>query len=202
MQKILSILLTLIFALPLAAAVGCDLNDPDRDVRRLFPGSTGYKTLYRSIAREGGKALLDKVEQRLGDKFSGLFETINVPYTLYEIYNGRELVGYIHGVNQKGRHGGLQVFLVLDTRGTITNVYMQRMSGRNSRAFREAAFTNQFKGLNLRDFDSYDVKTGSGSGRAAAIKSAVPGDPDFRAIMRGVKKNLVLMQHFGSWGSL
>jgi hypothetical protein len=41
-------------ALSLYAAVGCDLNDPDRDVKRLFPGSTGYKTLYVSITKKGG----------------------------------------------------------------------------------------------------------------------------------------------------
>ncbi len=43
-------------------AVGCDLNDPDRDVARLFPESTGYKTHYVSIDRKGGEPLLAKVE--------------------------------------------------------------------------------------------------------------------------------------------
>ena len=52
-------------------AVGCDLNDPDRDVARLFPESTGYKTHYVSIDRKGGEPLLAKVETRLGDKFRG-----------------------------------------------------------------------------------------------------------------------------------
>ncbi|MEN6312460.1 MAG: hypothetical protein ABFD80_13100, partial [Acidobacteriota bacterium] len=93
----------------LRAAVGCDLNDPDRDVKRLFPESTGYKTLYVSIARKGGDALLREIEARLGDKFKGLFETADVPYTMYEIYKGSELIGFIHGVNQKGTYGGLQV---------------------------------------------------------------------------------------------
>ena len=41
-------------AVALYAAVGCDLNDPDRDVKRLFPGSTGFKTLYVSISKKGG----------------------------------------------------------------------------------------------------------------------------------------------------
>ena len=73
----------------LHAAVGCDLNDPDRDVKRLFPGSTGYKTLYVSIAKKGGDDLLKKIEARLGDRFTGLFETADVPYTMYEVYGGR-----------------------------------------------------------------------------------------------------------------
>ena len=77
------IILILVFLLTVVgtvyAAVGCDLNDPDRDVKRLFPSSTGYKTYYISIQQKGGKALLTKVEQRLGDKFNGLYETAEVP---------------------------------------------------------------------------------------------------------------------------
>ncbi len=114
-------ILLILLAAPavLRAAVGCDLNDPDRDVKRLFPGSTGYKTIYVSIARKGGDALLKEVEARLGDTFKGLYETADVPYTMYEVYKGDELMGYIHGVNQKGTYGGLQVFLAIDRQGVI-----------------------------------------------------------------------------------
>src|SRR5512143_2316057 len=80
------------------AAVGCDLNDPDRDVARLFPESSGYKTIYTSIVKQGGDKLLATVESRLGDRFQGLYETIDVPYTIYEIYSGKKKIGYIHGV--------------------------------------------------------------------------------------------------------
>ena len=61
------------------AAVGCDLNDPDRDVARLFRDSTGYKTSYASIDKRGGEPLLHRVEKRLGDGFHGIYETIEVP---------------------------------------------------------------------------------------------------------------------------
>src|SRR4030043_932414 len=111
--------LAYLIVFPLFAAVGCDLNDPDRDVKRLFPESTGYKTLYVSIAKRGGEELLRKIEARLGDHFKGLFETADVPYTMYEIYQDADLIGYIHGVNQKGTYGGLQVFLALHPKGGI-----------------------------------------------------------------------------------
>ncbi|MDR3113444.1 MAG: hypothetical protein LBU09_03630, partial [Endomicrobium sp.] len=68
------------------AAAGCDLNDPDRDVKRFFPQSTSYKTDYFSISKLGGEPLLKTVEEKLGDNFSGIYETIDVPYTLYTIY--------------------------------------------------------------------------------------------------------------------
>lgn len=199
MKKLSLLILAALLLLPLWGAVGCDLNDPDQDVKRLFPGATGYKTSYRSLKTEGGKALLSQIETRLGDKFTGLYETIDIPYSLYTIYKGKTKVGYIHGVNQKGRYGGLQIFLSLDITGTITNMYFQKISSKNAKAFKAASFTRQFIGLNLKDFADYNVVKASGKGKAAAIKNPAPGDPDFPAILRGVKKNLVLMQHFAGW---
>ncbi len=183
----------------LRAAVGCDLNDPDRDVKRLFPDSTGYKTLYVSIAKKGGDALLKEVEARLGDTFKGLFETADVPYTMYKIYKGEELIGYIHGVNQKGTYGGLQVFLALDPKGVIRGFYYQKLTSKAAAKFREPAFGQQFVGLSLRDFDHYDVVTGKETppGPVSRIKNPDPGaEPDFRATLRATKKNLILADEF------
>jgi hypothetical protein len=176
------------------AAVGCDLNDPDRDVRRLFPGSTGYKTEYVSIDRSGGPALLAEIEKKLGDSFSGLYETIDVPYTVYRIYKGKELLGYIHGVNQKGEYGGLQAFLAVDRNGVILNFYFQKLTSKSAAAFRGSGFASQFRGLSMADFATFDVKTAKGSGRAAAVKNPSGASPDdFRHTMRAVKKNLIII---------
>ncbi len=191
------IMVLLLFTGMLWSAVGCDLNDPDRDVRRLFPGSTGYKTTYRSLQREGGTSLLNGIEKKLGDKFSGMYETIDVPYSLYEVFSGKNRIGWIHGVNQKGRYGGIQVFLVLDTKGVITDLYFQKLSSKNARLYKDKAFTRQFVGLSLNDFMQMNIVSGKGQGKAANIKDPTAGkDTDFLAILRGVKKNLVLMEHF------
>ena len=195
----LAVGLSLAAAALLYAAVGCDLNDPDRDVKRLFPGSTGYKTLYVSIAKKGGEALLKEVEGRLGDTFKGLFETADVPYTMYEIYKGQDLVGYIHGVNQKGTYGGLQVFLALDREGVIRGFYYQKLTSKAARPFREPAFGNQFIGLSLKDFSRYDDVTGKEEpvGPVSRIKNPDPeSEQDFRATLRATKKNLILVDEF------
>ena len=174
------------------AAVGCDLNDPDRDVKRLFPSSTGYKTAYLSVVKTGGEAVLAQIEERLGDKFSGIYETIDVPYTVYTIFKGSETIGYIHGINQKGQYGGLQVFLAFDTKGTITDFYYQRLTGRDAAALRSPGFAAQFKGLSLAEFASYNPVTHTGI--PVAIKPGT-GD-DFFYTLRAVKKNLILMDIF------
>lgn len=192
------IILLLILSQGLFAAVGCDLNDPDRDVKRLFPASTGYKTYYMSITQKGGKALLAKVEKRLGDKFKGLYETADVPYTIYEIYKDKQVTGYIHGVNQKGQYGGIQVFLALDTKGVILNMYYQKMTNQAAKLFRSDNFTKQFIGLSMKDFASYNPSTGKQEGSLAKIRNpAAKAEKDFKATLRGVKKNLILMQEFG-----
>lgn len=197
MKYILALILPVVMTFSLFAAVGCDLNDPDRDVKRLFPNSTGYRTFYRSIDNIGGEELLSIIEERLGDEFSGLYETIDVPYTVYEIYDSEEIIGYIHGVNQRGRFGGMQVFLALTPDLTITDFYIQRLSSRHSRLYRSDDFAGQFIGLDAKDFDQLDILTGEGEGKAAGITSPAPADdPDFLAIMRGVKKNLIMMEYF------
>jgi hypothetical protein len=191
--------LLLFMAAPLFSAVGCDLNDPDRDVQRLFPGSTGFKTLYVTISQQGGAEMLKRVETRLGDTFKGLYETADVPYTMYQIFKGRELIGFIHGVNQKGEYGGIQVFLAIDLQGSIRAFYFQKLTGQYAKLLRTGEFAGQFIGLNLRDFADYDVLNGkarSGS-RVAAIKNPAPqAEGDFRAALRGVKKNLILVDEF------
>jgi len=183
----------------LLAAVGCDLNDPDRDVKRLFPQSTGYKTLYVSIGKKGGAELLKQVEARLGDRFAGLYENIDVPYTMYQIFKGKELIGYIHGVNQKGTYGGIQVFLALDTKGVIRAFYLQKLTSKGAKIFRAESFGRQFEGLSLEDFYKYDPVSGKEAppGKIGAIKNPAPeSSNDFKVMLRAAKKNLILVDEF------
>ena len=196
--KPLALALTLGIAAPAAwGAVGCDLNDPDRDVARLFPESTGYKTTYVSIVQKGGEPLLRRVETRLGDTFHGIYETIDVPYTIYEIFANKKKVGYIHGVNQKGQFGGIQVFVSLDLEGRIKSFYIQKMTSRYAGKLRDANFGKQFLGLTLKDFELYDVVSGKGGGKVEAIKNPAPeAQADFIAALRATKKNLILMDEF------
>ncbi|MBF0204181.1 MAG: hypothetical protein HQK67_07660 [Desulfamplus sp.] len=195
----LSSVLVLISSDTVHAAVGCDLNDPDKDVARLFPDSTGYKTFYMSIDKKGGDPLVREIEKRLGDKFKGLYETADVPYTVYEIYKGTEKTGYIHGVNQKGQYGGIQVFLSLDMEGNIRNFYFQKLTSRAARVLREKSFGLQFVGLNLADFYNYDIQSGKNlsPGKLDNIQNpSLDAESDFRAALRATKKNLILMDEF------
>ncbi|MCX5811826.1 MAG: hypothetical protein NT178_04695 [Proteobacteria bacterium] len=194
---VLALFLVFAFYTAVFGAVGCDLNDPDRDVARLFPESTGYKTIYTSILKKGGETLLTTVETRLGVKFQGIYETIDVPYTIYEIFTNKKKIGYIHGVNQKGQFGGIQVFLVLNLEGTIRGFYIQKMTSQYAGKLRDQKFGKQFIGLTIKDFANYDAVLGKSSGKVDAIKNPAPeAEADFRAALRATKKNLILMDEF------
>ena len=142
--------------------------------------------------------MLKDIETALGDNLHGLYETIDVPYTFYSIYKGKDLLGYIHGVNQKGTYGGIQVFLVFDGNKNIIDLYIQKLTSKKAKEFRSKEFTKQFAGFNLKDFADYDVVTAKSknNSKVSAIKNIADDDKDFAAIMRGVKKNLILTDIF------
>jgi hypothetical protein len=166
-------------------------------VARLFPGSTGFKTIEVEVQKLGGDKLLAKIEAKMRDQLRGLYETIDVPYTIYVIYAKNKKIGYIHGVNQKGRYGGIQIFLVLGLDKRIKSYYIQKMSGAYAGKFRDPKFESQFVGLTLADFEKYEVATGQATGKAAKIKNPAPeAELDFRYILRGTKKNLILVNEF------
>jgi hypothetical protein len=178
-------------------AEGCDLNRPDRDVKKLFPESTGYKPVVLSIQKLGGDKLLGQLEEKLRTELRGTFEMIDMVYTIYVISANNEKIGYIHGVNQKGRYGGIQLFLALDLDQRIKSFYIQKMSGAYVGKFTDKNFGQQFVGLNLADFGKYEVATGEATGKVAAIKNPAPeADHDFKRILRGTKKNLILVNEF------
>jgi hypothetical protein len=175
------------------AAVGCELNDPDRDIQKIFPQSTGYKTSYFTIQDSGGEVLKKEVEEKLKDVFDPLYESLDVPYSYYTVLKGKDVIGYAHGVNQKGIYGSMQIILATDTDGKIIGYYYQKISSPEASKFRDKSFTDKFIGLTLADFYNSDDP----GGKVSAIKdpSEKSGD-DFRSTIRGTKKNLILLDTF------
>ncbi len=176
-------------------AVGCTLNDPDRDIQRIFPEGTGYKTEFISIKEKGGLKLEKEVEAKLGDKLDSLYEVEDVPYAYYTVLKGKIPIGRIHGVNQKGMYGGMQIILATDLEGKVLDFYYQKISSPEARRFRDKSFTDNFKGITLADFYSGD--SGSGPGRIAKIMNPTErSHEDFKATLRSIKKNLILLDIF------
>lgn len=185
---------TVLFACSVSfAAIGCTLNDPDRDIQRLFPQSTGYKTEFITIQDRGGEKLKKQVEEKLGDTFDPLYESLDVPYSYYTVLKGKDVIGYVHGVNQKGTYGTIQIILATDPDGKIVGFYYQKISSPEADKFRNASFANNFLGLTLDDFYRSDDL----NSKIAAIKDPTEKNhEDFKATIRGTKKNLILLDTF------
>lgn len=179
------------------AAVGCTLNNPDRDIRVLFPASTGYKTHFKTIRPLGGETLLTKIEQKLGDKLEPDYENMDVDHVYYQVFKGKETIGWVFGINQKGEYGLLQVILATDTDGKIINFYYQTFRSPNIDAFKDTNFTHQFIGHNLADFYYHSGYKGTYLDPFASVKDPTGSDdPDFGNTMRGLKLNLILFDTF------
>jgi len=145
----------------------------------------------------GGDPLLRKVESRLGN-VPALYAPLDVPYTLYEIYKGNKKVGYIHGVNQKGQFGVLEVFVSLDMDGMIKSFYIQRIAGQLRTQIVDG--DEQYVGtcrIGAERCAANGQRCGKGSGKVAAIVNPAPETvTDFFGLLRAVKKNLILMDEF------
>jgi len=175
------------------AAVGCELNDPDRDIKRAFPQSTGYRTDFVTIAERGGEKLKIEIEKELGDKFDALYESLDVPYTYYTVLKGKDVIGYMHGVNQKGLYGGMQLIMATDPEGKIILFYYQKLSSSEAKALRDRSFTDRFTGLTLEDFN----KSNESGSRISDIKDPTKNShEDFLHTLRGLKKNIILLNEF------
>ena len=193
MQRILSLCLALMIAgiaVPNAvAAVGCELNDPDRDIAKLFPDSTGYTTQVNQLSQKGGFAGMLELKLKLGDELDPVYEAPDVPHTTYIVLKGTQVIGYAFGINQKGQYGGMQIILATDANGVIRNWYYQRISRTDADKFRSDTFRKQFIGLSLADFYTRDLVS-------QLTPPSQEGVGDFKATIRGMRKDLIYFDTF------
>jgi hypothetical protein len=98
----------------------------------------------------------------------------------------------------------IQVFLATDPKTAgIRNLFFQRLESPAARQLRAGEFRRQFAGLTLGDFYRHDYWTKASPGNPADKLGRVKAPPmegagraDYQAALRGVKKNLVLLDYF------
>jgi hypothetical protein len=202
----ISLLFSFCFELHTAsAAVGCSLSNPIQDIKYLFPEMTNYKEDLRDFSQmKDGRALYRALNERLGSDLDQLYEGYGTPYTVYTVFKGKEIIGFVHGVNVPGEGGLIQVILSMDPKsGSIRRLSFQRLESRASQFLRRKEFLNQFNELTLADFYKHDyyriAEPSSAKDRIARIKNpaaGLKGEGDFDAAIRGVRKNLILLDFF------
>lgn len=189
----------------LFGAIGCTLSNPAEDLKYLYPEMTTYKEDLKEFPRlKGGAELFKGLKARLGSDLDPIYETYDTPYTVYSVFKGSTRIGVVHGVNVPGKGGVIQVFLSMDPEaGNIRSFFYQRLESPAARQLRSKEFRAQFTGLTLADFYKHDyyalVEPGAKADKVAAIKPPPidpRGMPDYEASIRGVRKNLILLDYF------
>ena len=207
MEKIFIFFALIALAIPqqVFAAIGCTLSNPAEDLKYLYPAMTTYREELNEFPRiKNGAELFKGLRARLGSDLDPIYETYETPYTVYSVFKGQSKLGIVHGVNVPGKGGVIQVFLSLDpATAEIKSLFFQRLESPAARALRSKEFRAQFTGLTLADFYKNDyysaIDPATKTGRVAAIKppaTDASGRPDYDASMRGVRKNLILLDFF------
>ena len=187
------------------AAIGCTLSNPAEDLKYLYPEMTTFKEELMEFPKlKDGAALFKGLRARLGSDLDPIYETYETPYTVYSVFKGSARIGVVHGVNVPGKGGVIQVFLATDPkRAEIKNFFFQRLESPAARQLRNKEFRAQFDGLTLADFYKHDyyaaADPGAKADKVAAIKAPAidpSGRPDYLAALRGVRKNLILLDYF------
>jgi hypothetical protein len=186
-------------------AVGCTLSNPAEDLKYLFPEITSFREEAKDLGRmKDGAALYKKLQERLGSDLDSVYEAFDTPYTVYSVFKGADVIGIVHGVNVPGKGGVIQVFLSTDPKsGEIRALFFQRLESPAASELRAKAFRAQFQGLTLADFYKHDyyaaAEPGSEKDKLAGLKDPTTDPaarPDYQATLRGIRKNLILLDMF------
>ena len=186
-------------------AIGCTLSNPAEDLKYLFPEMTTYKEDLKEFTKlSDGKELFTALHDRLGSDLDPIYETYETPYTVYSIFKGPQKIGVVHGVNVPGKGGVIQVFLSVNPKtAAIRKFFFQRLESPAADPLRSKEFRNQFDGLTLADFYKHDYyvakKSKTDKDRVGNIKPPKLNEssqPDYDASIRGIRKNLILLDFF------
>jgi len=186
-------------------AIGCTLSNPAEDLKYLYPEMTTYKEELMEFPKLKDRSVLFKgLRARLGSDLDPIYETYETPYTVYSVFKGAAKIGIVHGVNVPGKGGVIQVFLATDpATAEIKNFFFQRLESPAARQLRAKEFRTQFNGLTLADFYKHDyyqkANPGAKADKVAAVKAPAiddAGKPDYDASLRGIRKNLILLDVF------
>ena len=173
------------------AATGCSLSNPEEDIAAFFPEMESYTTHYVSFERQSPSSW-NSLPSLLGDPLDPVWETIDVPYALYSVNGPSGLLGYVFGVNQRGRYSNIQVIAAVDSSLQPIEIRLQKIRSPVYRRFQKEDFLRSLAARPLRDYlgfsDCYRSKNPDCDNLPIDDPTDGEGTVDFRAILRGLAK--------------
>ena len=180
---ILTLVLAVYFPLSSFAAV-CVFRFPDRDVYKLYPKATNYKSVLKTIDKDTKQ----KIEALLGRPL----DPDETELTFYEIYKGKELIGMIHPHAERGEYGTIEVVWAFTLDGKIIDFTIQRDREKKGKELNAQEFRRQFAG---KDLNSPFVLENTKEINTKLLKPVQEADKGSSAIAYGAKKTLTFYKY-------
>jgi hypothetical protein len=180
---ILTVVLAIYFPLSTFAAV-CVFRFPDRDVYKLYPKATNYKSVLKTIDKDAK----GKIEALLGRPL----DPDETELTFYEIYKGKELIGMIHPHAERGEYGTIEVVWAFTLDGKIIDFTIQRDREKKGKELNGPDFRKQFGG---KDIDSPFTVEKTKEINTKLLKPVQEADKGSSAIAYGAKKTLAFYKY-------
>ncbi len=155
----------------------CIWRFPDKDIQKLFPRATGYKTEIVTYT-EKEKA---EIEKELGSKL----DDDETKFNFYRILEDTVPIGLVLTHSAKGQYGAIEVVIGLDNEGKISGLLIQRDREKLSKGLRSNKFLGQFVGQTVTS--KFDNITG--------IKGA---EKATKAVVLSVRKMLIVNEILGN----
>ncbi len=180
---LIALVLAIYFPLSSFAAV-CVFRFPDRDVYKLYPKASNYKSVIKKIDKDAK----GKIEALLGQPL----DPDETELTFYEIYKGKELVGMIHPHAERGEYGTIEVVWAFTLDGKIIDFTIQRDREKKGKELNGQEFRKQFGG---KDLNSPFVLENTKEINTKLLKPVTDADKGSSAVAYGAKKTLAFYKY-------
>jgi len=155
----------------------CVWVNPDRDMKKFFPGADSYSTEVKKFTPEQSAA----IEKRIGSKM----DPDENEFKFYRVKKQGRVVGTVLSHQARGQYGAVQTVIAISKDEKIIGVHVQRH--REPTNLNQESFLNQFEG-----------KTPSDPIEIGRDIKAIPGyDQSSQAVAFSAKKILVIFDVLG-----
>lgn len=185
-QFLLSIVVVALALAPNAASAQayCELRDPTRSIRSLFPKSTNYQSVVRTIDKASRKRINSLIPLKDGLHFNELGQ-----HTLYTVYQKKRPVGFVHVRAEQSRWGLIEVAWAISLDLKIIDFRFQRCRNPRKRALQKEENKAFLKLKSLKELRALLTKEDES---LKSSKNIVPGAEQLSAaLVRCAIKTLV-----------
>ena len=130
-----------------------------------------------------------RLEQSLGE-LDPVYETLEVPYTLYTVRSEGRVLGYVFGANQRGSYSNIQVIAIVNAAMELRQIYLQKIRSPAFETFQSPEFLRSLARIPLERFPSFQDCYLRGRCGSVPVEDPTSGTEagDFQAILRGLAK--------------